>query len=256
MAGEGLGPEPTYNDISANKLANKASLLELSVKIKDYVDQNSGGATGPQIITCSYTPNNLTKNNCPSAVKNALLDVLSGNAAPTQYIFYFGSSNWSYGNGFWYITRVYKYDYWYIDLVEQNYKDRSVSPFDKTGLQFWFDKDEPHTLSLISSGNVQSTEYISTTSSSNMTGNTFAASLEDNLIYIKNNFAKLTDIPAAELPTIASGDEGKALVVNSTGTGVEWGTVSGGTTYTAGTGISITNGVISLDLANASQEEM
>lgn len=32
--------------------------------------------------------------------------------------------------------------------------------------------------------------------------------------------------------------------------------VSGGTTYTAGTGISISNGVISLALANASQEEM
>lgn len=40
--------------------------------------------------------------------------------------------------------------------------------------------------------------------------------------------ALTSDIPSAELPAIASGDAGKALVVNSGETGVEWATVSGG----------------------------
>ena len=39
-----------------------------------------------------------------------------------------------------------------------------------------------------------------------------------------------SDIPAAELPTISSGDAGKALVVNSGETGVEWATVGGSST--------------------------
>ena len=56
-----------------------------------------------------------------------------------------------------------------------------------------------------------------------------------------------SDIPAAELPTISSGDAGKVLKVNSLETGVEWGAESGGTTYTAGDGIDITNDVISAD---------
>ena len=48
-----------------------------------------------------------------------------------------------------------------------------------------------------------------------------------------------------ELPTIASGDAGKVLTVNTTEDGVEWTTPSGGATYTAGNGIDITNDVIS-----------
>jgi len=48
------------------------------------------------------------------------------------------------------------------------------------------------------------------------------------------------------LPSYSTGDAGKVLAVNSTEDGVEWTTPSGGgATYTAGTGINITNGVIS-----------
>lgn len=47
------------------------------------------------------------------------------------------------------------------------------------------------------------------------------ANLNNNLSYIKSNYAKLTDIPEAELPIIASGDAGKVLKVNSGETGVE-----------------------------------
>lgn len=54
-----------------------------------------------------------------------------------------------------------------------------------------------------------------------------------------------SDIPADELPTISSGDAGKVLKVNSGETGVEWDTVGGGSSYTAGDGIDITNDVIS-----------
>lgn len=74
---------------------------------------------------------------------------------------------------------------------------------------------------------------------------------------IKNNYAKKSELPstAQKVPTISSGDAGKVLAVNSGETGVEWITVaSGGSSYTAGTGISITNGVISLDLSNAESE--
>lgn len=56
-----------------------------------------------------------------------------------------------------------------------------------------------------------------------------------------------SDIPAAELPSITVGDAGKVLKVNSGETGVEWGTVSGGTTYTAGNGINIVGTTISAD---------
>lgn len=47
------------------------------------------------------------------------------------------------------------------------------------------------------------------------------ANLYNNLNYIKNNYAKLTDIPEAELPVISSGDAGKVLGVKSDETGVE-----------------------------------
>ena len=45
--------------------------------------------------------------------------------------------------------------------------------------------------------------------------------LYNNLSYIKNNYAKLEDIPEAELPVISSGDAGKVLGVKSDETGVE-----------------------------------
>lgn len=63
----------------------------------------------------------------------------------------------------------------------------------------------------------------------------------------------------ASLPTDPSND-GSYILQNTISSGtstLSWTTPpSSGTTYTAGTGISITNGVISLDLANASQEAM
>lgn len=40
MAGENV---ITYNSIDSNKLMNKAGVLELSAKIKAYVDANAGG---------------------------------------------------------------------------------------------------------------------------------------------------------------------------------------------------------------------
>lgn len=54
-----------------------------------------------------------------------------------------------------------------------------------------------------------------------------------------------------DLPSYTSADAGKALVVNSGGTAVEWANVGGGTTYTAGDHISITNNVISATYSNA-----
>jgi len=55
-----------------------------------------------------------------------------------------------------------------------------------------------------------------------------------------------------ELPAISSGDAGKVLQVNAGETGVEWGN-AGGAVYTAGTGISITNGVITNTAPNVNE---
>lgn len=54
--------------------------------------------------------------------------------------------------------------------------------------------------------------------------------IKEELAYIKDNYS---------YPTIASGDAGKVLAVNSGETGVEWTTPSGGASFTAGKGISI-----------------
>ena len=56
--------------------------------------------------------------------------------------------------------------------------------------------------------------------------------LDDNFEVIKTEYAKLTDIPEAELPVISSGDAGKVLGVKSDETGVEWTAVSGGNSGT------------------------
>ena len=65
--------------------------------------------------------------------------------------------------------------------------------------------------------------------------------------YIKDNYALKSELPEDELPAIAAGDAGKVLAVNSTEDDVEWITPSGGSTYTAGNGIDITNDEISVD---------
>lgn len=59
------------------------------------------------------------------------------------------------------------------------------------------------------------------------------STLTDNFLVIKSDYAKLTDIPEAELPVISSGDAGKVLGVKSDETGVEWTAISGGNSGTA-----------------------
>lgn len=60
-----------------------------------------------------------------------------------------------------------------------------------------------------------------------------------------SGFINLSQVPK-ELPTISVGDAGKSLVVNSNEDGVVWENVESAS-YTAGTGIDITNKVISVD---------
>jgi len=52
--------------------------------------------------------------------------------------------------------------------------------------------------------------------------------ITNNTISVDNTVAMKTDIPEDELPTIASGDAGKVLAVNSGETGVEWITAGSG----------------------------
>jgi len=65
-------------------------------------------------------------------------------------------------------------------------------------------------------------------------------SLHNIINKIGTDFARKSEIPADELPAIASGDAGKVLAVNTGETGVEWVTPSsGGTQYYAGTGVML-----------------
>jgi len=74
--------------------------------------------------------------------------------------------------------------------------------------------------------------------------------------YNLGDFALKSEYSEEKLPVISAGDAGKVLSVNSTEDGAEWITApaGGGTTYTAGTGIDITNGVISINLTSAESE--
>lgn len=73
---------------------------------------------------------------------------------------------------------------------------------------------------------------------------TYVNSINSNPIYadraekdasgnvITTTYATKAEIPSDELPAKSASDAGKALVVNSAGTGVEWSSVGGGSTYT------------------------
>jgi len=52
--------------------------------------------------------------------------------------------------------------------------------------------------------------------------------------FIPNTIARVSELPADELPSITSGDAGKVLTVNSGATGLEWTTPAsgGGSSYT------------------------
>lgn len=55
-----------------------------------------------------------------------------------------------------------------------------------------------------------------------------ASNVGADLLYIRNNYALKSELPADELPTISAGDAGKVLTVNSGETGVEWAAAGGG----------------------------
>ena len=202
----------------------------------------------------SISSYDLTVSNCPQTIKDALLAVLNGKS-PLSYAFYLGSTTYGRGDAFFYISRVYKDNYgWYVDITEPVYRSLSLYPSSRTGCQFTFDKNEPHALTGIDWFNAQSASFIVASSSANLTGSNFSASLNDNLTYIKNNYPKTSDLATVatsgsyndltNTPTIPS------LTGYATETYVNQ-AVGAIPTYSAGTGISISNGVISLNITNA-----
>ncbi len=100
-------------------------------------------------------------------------------------------------------------------------------------------------MKLSTEGGIPYTAITCGTPSSNPSG--VKNTLNNELLYIKNNYATKAELPEDGLPTIETGDAGKVLAVNSTEDGTEWITASGGSTYTAGTGIDISNDKISID---------
>lgn len=252
MAGEGLGPT-FYEDIDIGKVINKVGLLELCSKIKQYIANNSSGGSGSSIKYIAYQPN---INEYSAADLQAIYDFMMNPTTADPVVILYGSRSAGIVEcHMMTITASSTYNKIYFGGFDT--AGSTIIPYTTIMYRSTISNDTTITYQSIQTAPLFSGENVKVRPLGT------ATTLEQWLRYDApavtrtGSYNDLTDKPAAELPTIASGDEGKALVVNSTGTGVEWSTVSGGgTTYTAGTGISITNGVISLDIADVSEEEM
>lgn len=200
------------------------------------IDSNNViSAHTPKLITSNKSPIAAwTESNYDDNVIEVLREIARGNAKPNEYIFYLGSNTlYNYGGAFWHIANIYNNSQGFsFTLIEDQYGSRSVGMNDPTSIYILLGPGEPYTVQAITKGNIYTTKYISATSNSNLTGNNSKSTLEDNLIYIKNNFATKTYVDDA-----VSG-------------------VSSGTTYTAGTGISITNDEISVDTTALSYNDL
>lgn len=276
MAGENGGTPITYNDIDANKMLNKAGLLELSGQIKGYIQANAGGGTSytagdgiditndvisstvktPRIIAINQST---TRSNMSEANKTYLTNLyLNGYASypciiqvsntllQTKVLYYF----YQIDNA----SRVMSF---IGALHYPGYNDDSGLYF----IKFGFDSNNVlNSMSFApyggSNNHALSAGTITLWNSDSPTGNKTTVSM--GIRYIKNNYAKKSELPP--IPADPSND-GTYVLQNTVSSGTatySWGTPSGGgggTTYTAGTGISIENGVISINLANAEEEE-
>ena len=263
-----------YNDIDANKMLNKAGLLELSGQIKGYIQANAGGGTSytagngiditNNVITNTAAPkiipfNQATRFSNMNTNSKAYLNNLyisgytsypciikyNNTILQTEALFYLYTIDRS-AQGMWFIGTI-------------NYPDYT----EESGLycmQFNFDDNNQMTNFIFSpyggsSGKALSAGSVVLWASESPTGT--KTSVDQGMLYIKNNYAKKAELPP--IPADPSND-GTYVLQNTVSSGTatySWGTPSGGgggTTYTAGTGISIENGVISLNLANAEEE--
>lgn len=268
MAGE-MGNTITYDNIDANKMLNKAGLLELSGQIKGYIQANAGGGASytagnnvsidNDTINVRIVPKVITINQSTTAA-----NMSADNKAYLNNTFVNGYVNYpciikaglSYGlQGYYY--------YYMTDSNMMAFVGMSFAPNDTSygGFQYILLNFTNNELSQITwnawgvSSNRLPAEGIRLPAGQSPTGS--ASTVGSAMEYIKNNYAKKVELPP--IPADPSAD-GTYVLQNTVSSGTatySWGTPSGGgggTTYTAGTGISIENGVISLNLASAEEE--
>lgn len=249
MAGE-MGNTINYNDIDANKMLNKAGLLQLSATIKAYVDANSGGGSTPiKYISVIYGGSPQISSTDQTYLQNLYNSGYESYPCIIKYTrpsfgitdpmyFYYG---YKANNKIIFIGANTQTD------IPSELADIRALIFSNTGYNnSWGITTEPQSYV----GYVKVPKFYTVSGNNN-------SNMNNEFYYIKNNYATKAELPP--IPADPSND-GTYVLQNTVSSGTatySWGTPSGGgggTTYTAGTGISIENGVISLNLANAEEE--
>lgn len=276
MAGE-MGNTITYDNIDANKMLNKAGLLELSGQIKGYIQANAGGGA-------SYTAGDgidITNDVISSTVKefsryyqppwsiffagDPFVGGLTANGVSTKeealdILAHGGSVYATYDAG---VIRFTGEDFdgmgyvWYYtpnangDFVQGTISSLSASNPITIGYGSNYIFSMGKCLIVCNSGELKTFLLRKLGYDNTISGLTATT--------IKGAIDELAARPVVSIPADPSAD-GTYVLQNTVSSGTatySWGTPSGGgggTTYTAGTGISIENGVISLNLASAEEE--
>ena len=284
MAGE-METTINYSDIDANKMLNKAGLLELSGQIKGYIQANM-----PSSSSTSYTAGDgiditndvisSTFDKSYQAPWGVLIDAgltatftattVPANTDKDTVLYYlkcgktitFPTSG-TFGN--WWGGLIQEKDLYQIGFVyyyvlnNNNYLSPTRNNFSSSGTTklnsiAYQNNIMPLGDTLIFGSRNNIAKCLASlirydNSTSGLTADRLKAAIDE-----------LAARPVVNLPADPSAD-GTYVLQNTVSSGTatySWGTPSGGgggTTYTAGTGISIENGVISINLANAEEEE-
>lgn len=275
MAGEQqVEEEITYNDIDTNKMVNKAGLLELSGKIKGYIQANAGGGT-------SYTAGDgidITNDVISSTVKEfskyyqppwfllfgaipftggITVKGVSTKEEAADILAHGGSIYYSTFSGNISFTGEELYDmgyhYYYTKNTNGDFNRNSISSSNTNNII---------TLGYGSGNAYAIGECLVIGSRDDVKAFLLRKLGYDNSISgltattIKDAIDELAARPVISIPADPTTDGTYVLTstVTSGAATQSWEVASsggGGTTYTAGTGISIENGVISVNLNRA-----
>ena len=251
MAGEQSNPQADYDIISSTKLMNKAGVLELSAKIKAYIDANSGGGStpikyisvvfggSPQISSTDQTYlQNLYNSGYESYPCIIKYTRPSFGLTDPMYFYYGYKAN----NKIVFIGADVQ-----TSIPTENASIKALV-FSNTGYNnSWGMIQEPQSYV----GYVRVPQFYTVSGNNN-------SNMNSEFYYIKQNYATKAELPAAytlpEASTSTLGGvkvDGTTITIDANGVISSSGGGGGGTTYTAGTGIDITNGVISVSLNRA-----
>ena len=257
-----------YSDIDSGKVLNKEGLLELCSQIKTEIANNSGGGS-------SYTAGNGIDIDANGAIKNNYqsifgLMMLSNNISKSMNPYITSASGMTWEQ--------------FLSALQAG---KIISTFNMNPTPTWINAGSKQLNATNVAGDANATYYICDLSAepafnfSTITARALASHIyffDGTVLYTYGNSFQFLDwfnfndgtnttkklgslirdintrIPTAP-PT-----DGSYKLISTVASGTptySWGTDSGGSgggiTYTAGTGISIENGVISLNLANAEE---